>query len=74
MNTIAIPADNTTADCNTEINICYDAVNKKTTVIADYTSTSLNTEANISYDVVIGNTALTPEQGGEGIYQEIEHI
>ncbi len=62
-------ADNTTADCNIEVNVCYDT---KAAISTDNTPINLNTEANVSYGVAMGGTALTQDKGGEGIYHEIE--
>ncbi len=45
MNMRVISTDNTTADCNTEVNVCYDVVNMKMAVSADHTTVNLNTEA-----------------------------
>ena len=51
------------ADCNTEVNVCYDVVGMKS-----------NTELNVSHNVlgVSRTPAFEQAQGGEGIYQEIE--
>ena len=76
-------AGHTPTDCNTEVNISYDAVRMKTsTSIQDKITTGYIssdptsiTKANVSYDMAMRDTSvMIHAQGEERIYQEIGEV